>query len=222
VPGRRTVSLVTLGCARNEVDSEELAGRLEAAGWTLTGQDEAAVVLVNTCGFIEAAKQESIAELLGASGSPAKVVAAGCLAERYGSELAEAMPEAQVLSFDDYGDIGARLDAVLAGERRPAHEPRDRRRLLPIAPAGRRGAPGLGCPRTGFGRARPGFGRAWPAVRHSRPASRGRSGVRASGAAAPPGRRARGPAQDRLGLRPALLVLRDTGVSRCLPVPPAG
>jgi ribosomal protein S12 methylthiotransferase len=141
-PGRRTVSLVTLGCARNEVDSEELAGRLEAAGWTLTDRDEAAVVLVNTCGFIEAAKQESIAELLDASGSPAKVVAAGCLAERYGAELGEALPEAQVLSFDDYGDIGARLDAVLAGERRPAHEPRDRRRLLPIAPAGRRGAAG--------------------------------------------------------------------------------
>jgi ribosomal protein S12 methylthiotransferase RimO len=151
-PGRRTVSLVTLGCARNEVDSEELAGRLEAAGWALTDRDEAAVVLVNTCGFIEAAKQESIAELLDASGSAAKVVAAGCLAERYGSELAGALPEAQVLSFDDYGDIGARLDAVLAGERRPAHEPRDRRRLLPIAPAGRRGpashVPGHGMPGT--------------------------------------------------------------------------
>ena len=151
VPGRRTVSLVTLGCARNEVDSEELAGRLEATGWTLTGRDEAAVVLVNTCGFIEAAKQESIAELLDASGSEAKVVAAGCLAERYGSELAGALPEAQVLSFDDYGDIGARLDAVLAGERRPAHEPRDRRRLLPISPVGRRDAaaghvPGHGIP----------------------------------------------------------------------------
>jgi len=151
VPGRRTVSLVTLGCARNEVDSEELAGRLEAAGWTLTDRDEAAVVLVNTCGFIEAAKQESIAELLDASGSEAKVVAAGCLAERYGSELAGALPEAQVLSFDDYGDIGARLDAVLAGERRPAHEPRDRRTLLPISPVGRRGAaavhvPGHGIP----------------------------------------------------------------------------
>ena len=131
-----------MGCARNEVDSEELAGRLEAAGWTLTGRDDAAVVLVNTCGFIEAAKQESIAELLDASGSEAKVVAAGCLAERYGSELAGALPEAQVLSFDDYGDIGARLDAVLAGERRPAHEPRDRRRLLPISPAGRRDAAG--------------------------------------------------------------------------------
>ena len=150
-PRRRSVSLVTLGCARNEVDSEELAGRLEAAGWTLTDRDEASVVLVNTCGFIEAAKQESIAELLDASGSPAKVVAAGCLAERYGAGLAEALPEAQVLSFDDYAEIGARLDAVLAGERRPAHQPRDRRRLLPIAPSGRRGAaaghvPGHGLP----------------------------------------------------------------------------
>jgi ribosomal protein S12 methylthiotransferase len=149
-PGRRTVSLVTLGCARNEVDSEELAGRLEAAGWTLTDRDEAAVVLVNTCGFIEAAKQESIAELLDASGSETKVVAAGCLAERYGSELADALPEAQILGFDDYGDIGARLDAVLAGERRPAHEPRDRRRLLPIAPAGRRGAPAAHVPGHGI------------------------------------------------------------------------
>jgi len=127
---------VTLGCARNEVDSEELAARLEAGGWTITEGDEASVVLVNTCGFIEAAKQESIDELLGASSSGAQVVAAGCLAERYGAGLAEALPEAQVLSFDDYGDIAARLDGVLAGQRLPAHQPRDRRRLLPLAPAG--------------------------------------------------------------------------------------
>jgi ribosomal protein S12 methylthiotransferase len=143
-PEERTVSLVTLGCARNEVDSEELAGRLDAAGWTLASDEdagEAKVVLVNTCGFIEAAKQESIAELLGAASGSARVVAVGCLAERYGSQLAEALPEAQVLSFDDYGDIAARLDGVLAGERRPAHEPRDRRRLLPLAPAGRPAAP---------------------------------------------------------------------------------
>jgi ribosomal protein S12 methylthiotransferase RimO len=141
-PPQRTVSLVTLGCARNEVDSEELAARLEAAGWTLSGSDEASVVLVNTCGFIEAAKQESVSELLDAAGSGAKVVAAGCLAERYGSELAAELPEAQVLSFDDYGDIGAWLDDVLAGDRRPAHEPRDRRRLLPISPAARSADPG--------------------------------------------------------------------------------
>jgi ribosomal protein S12 methylthiotransferase len=138
----RTVSLVTLGCARNEVDSEELAARLEAAGWTVSDDGNADVVMVNTCGFIQAAKQESIDELLDAGSGGAKVVAAGCLAERYGSELAEALPEAQVIGFDDYGDIASRLDAVLAGERWPAHEPGDRRRLLPVSPAGRPGAAG--------------------------------------------------------------------------------
>ena len=162
-PGERTVSLVTLGCARNEVDSEELAGRLDAAGWTLVGGDggeadagEAKVALVNTCAFIDAAKQESIAELLSAASGSSRVVAVGCLAERYGSQLAEALPEAQILSFDDYGDIAARLDSVLAGERRPAHEPRDRRRLLPLAPAGRPGAPHPHVP----GHAMPGAGSA--------------------------------------------------------------
>ena len=133
----RTVSLVTLGCARNEVDSEELAARLTASGWDLTSADEASVVLVNTCGFIQAAKQESIDELLSAVESGVKVAAVGCLAERYGAELAGELPEAQILSFDDYGDIGARLDDVLAGRRRPAHTARDRRTLLPITPAAR-------------------------------------------------------------------------------------
>jgi ribosomal protein S12 methylthiotransferase len=133
----RTVSLVTLGCARNEVDSEELAARLTASGWDLTSADEASVVLVNTCGFIQAAKAESIAELLSAAESGAKVAAVGCLAERYGAELADELPEAQILSFDDYGDIGARLDDVLAGRRRPAHIARDRRTLLPVTPADR-------------------------------------------------------------------------------------
>jgi ribosomal protein S12 methylthiotransferase RimO len=130
---------VTLGCARNEVDSEELAARLAASGWEVAGQGgEADVVMINTCGFIQAAKQESIDELLVASESGAKVVAVGCLAERYGADLAAELPEAQVLSFDDYGDIGVRLDDVLAGHTRPAHEARDRRKLLPISPAERR------------------------------------------------------------------------------------
>jgi len=133
----RTVSLVTLGCARNEVDSEELAARLTAAGWELTEDGDASVVLVNTCGFIQAAKQESIDELLAAAESGAKVAAVGCLAERYGADLAGELPEAQVLSFDDYGEIGARLDDVLAGRKRPAHVARDRRTLLPITPAER-------------------------------------------------------------------------------------
>jgi ribosomal protein S12 methylthiotransferase RimO len=137
----RSVRLVTLGCARNEVDSEELAARLEDGGWRIAdADDEPDVVLVNTCGFIQAAKQESIDELLDAASSGAKVAAAGCLAERYGSGLAEAMPEAQVLSFDDYTDIAARLDKIAAGDRWDAHEPRDRRKLLPLSPAARPGS----------------------------------------------------------------------------------
>jgi ribosomal protein S12 methylthiotransferase RimO len=141
VSNSRTVSLVTLGCARNEVDSEELAARLAADGWTLRGEGEDAnVVLVNTCGFIQAAKQESIDELLAAADSGAKVAAVGCLAERYGTELAEELPEAQVLSFDDYTDIAARLDDVLAGRKRQAHVARDRRTLLPVSPASRQQA----------------------------------------------------------------------------------
>jgi len=144
----RTVRLVTLGCARNEVDSEELAARLENGGWRLTDSDAADVTLVNTCGFIQAAKQESIDEILDAASAGTKVVAAGCLAERYGAELADALPEAQVLGFDDYTDIAARLDAVADGQRWAAHQPRDRRTLLPLAPADRPGAgrPAAGAP----------------------------------------------------------------------------
>ncbi|MGW2142860.1 30S ribosomal protein S12 methylthiotransferase RimO [Nonomuraea bangladeshensis] len=143
---RRTASLITLGCARNEVDSEELAARLEAAGWQL-GDDDPDVVVVNTCGFIDSAKKDSIDTLLAAADSGAKVVAAGCMAERYGGELAEALPEASaVISFDDYAEIGDRLDDVLAGRSLKPHTPRDRRTLLPISPVERAAAPKTGIP----------------------------------------------------------------------------
>jgi ribosomal protein S12 methylthiotransferase RimO len=141
---KRTVAVVTLGCARNEVDSEELAGRLAADGWTLVDDVESAeVALVNTCGFIESAKKDSVDALLEANslkghGITRAVVAVGCMAERYGNELAEALPEADaILGFDDYKDISARLQSIVAGEKHTAHVPRDRRALLPIAPAER-------------------------------------------------------------------------------------
>ncbi|GAA3496839.1 hypothetical protein GCM10019016_039400 [Streptomyces prasinosporus] len=68
MPERRTVALVTLGCARNEVDSEELAGRLEADGWQLVEDaEDADVAVVNTCGFVEAAKKDSVDALLEAN-----------------------------------------------------------------------------------------------------------------------------------------------------------
>src|SRR6476646_2881999 len=138
-----TVALVTLGCARNEVDSEELAGRLEAGGFRLVADpSEAETVVVNTCGFVESAKKDSIDTLLQAAdlkGDRTRaVVAVGSLAERYGAELAESLPEADaVLGFDAYPDLAARLKALLAGETLPSHTPTDRRRLLPVTPVSR-------------------------------------------------------------------------------------
>ncbi|WP_328553070.1 30S ribosomal protein S12 methylthiotransferase RimO [Streptomyces sp. NBC_00358] len=159
MPERRTVALVTLGCARNEVDSEELAGRLEADGWQLVEDAEQAdVAVVNTCGFVEAAKKDSVDALLEANdlkghGRTQAVVAVGCMAERYGKELAEALPEADgVLGFDDYADISDRLQTILNGGIHASHTPRDRRKLLPISPAERQSAgeevalPGHGAP----------------------------------------------------------------------------
>ncbi len=145
VPGTPlNVAVVTLGCARNEVDSEELAGRLEADGFVLVEDPEDAdTVVVNTCGFVEAAKKDSVDTLLEAadlkeSGRPQSVVAVGCLAERYGKDLADSLPEADaVLGFDDYPDIAARLRSIVAGEVHQAHTPSDRRRLLPISPVDR-------------------------------------------------------------------------------------
>ncbi|MDX6202866.1 MAG: ribosomal protein methylthiotransferase [Frankiales bacterium] len=161
VSASRRFAVVTLGCARNETDSEELAGRLASQGWLLV--DDAAdadAVLVNTCGFIEAAKKDSVDTLLavadlkspvhqigsGPPSAPQAVVAVGCLAERYGEQLAEALPEADaVLGFDQYADIAARLEDVLAGRTVPSHTPRDRRTLLPVSPVDRAGA-GLAVP----------------------------------------------------------------------------
>ena len=140
----RTVAIVTMGCARNDVDSEELAGRLEADGWTLVSDvEDAEVAVVNTCGFIESAKKDSVDALLEANslkghGVTRAVVAVGCMAERYGKELAEALPEADaILGFDDYQDISARLQSIISGQSHVSHTPRDRRSLLPIAPVDR-------------------------------------------------------------------------------------
>ena len=147
LPRGRRVALVTLGCARNEVDSEELAGRLLSGGYTLVDEPaDADAVLVNTCGFIETAKRDSIDTVLAASdlkgaGGAQAVVAVGCLAERYGDQLAASLPEADaVLGFDHYADIAHSLDEVLAGRAPAPHTPRDRRSLLPITPVQRSAA----------------------------------------------------------------------------------
>ena len=192
-----SVAVVTLGCARNEVDSDELAGRLAGGGFRLVADPARAdTVLVNTCGFIEAAKKDSVDALLEAAdlkheGGTRAVVAVGCLAERYGAELADALPEADaVLGFDDYPDIAARLRDVLDGRPAAAHTPRDRRLLLPIAPVDR----------AGTDLALPGHGGTGP-VRH-----RLDTGPTAA-------------AQAGLGLRPAVHLLRHPELPRLLRQP---
>ena len=151
------IAIITLGCARNEVDSDELAARLVADGWEIAEDPAAAsAVLVNTCGFVDIAKKDSIdaviaaAELKDEAGGPQKVVAVGCLSERYGRDLAAELGEADaVLGFDDYPHIAERLRQVMAGEVIAAHAPADRRTLLPIAPveraAGDAAVPGHAC-----------------------------------------------------------------------------
>ncbi|RYG24503.1 hypothetical protein EON82_10520 [bacterium] len=92
------VRIVTLGCAKNEVDSEEIAGVLGKAGYTIDGTSaEADVIVINTCGFLESAKDESIATIRAAvaekeAGRASKVIVAGCLAQRMGAELMRLAP----------------------------------------------------------------------------------------------------------------------------------
>ncbi len=156
----RSVAVVTLGCTRNDVDSEELAGRLKAGGWTLVDDaSEADVAVVNTCGFVEQAKKDSIDSLIEASalketGRTQKVVAVGCLAERYGQTLADELPEADaVLGFDSYADMSTHLRTILDGGTVKSHVPSDRRKLLPLSPVTRQEAsadvalPGHSAPR---------------------------------------------------------------------------
>ncbi|HEX2574836.1 MAG TPA: 30S ribosomal protein S12 methylthiotransferase RimO [Aquihabitans sp.] len=94
--------LVTLGCPKNEVDSEKLVGRLGADGFDATDDPEAAdLLVVNTCAFIGEARQESIDTILGladAKADGARLVVTGCLAERYGDELADALPEVDLVA----------------------------------------------------------------------------------------------------------------------------
>ena len=117
------VHLVSLGCARNMVDSEVLLGHAAREGLAVAERPEDAdVVVINTCGFIEAAKQESIDAILAATALKAGkcrlkgVVAVGCMAERYGQELAAEIPELDaVLGISDYSGVPAVVRRIVNG-----------------------------------------------------------------------------------------------------------
>jgi ribosomal protein S12 methylthiotransferase len=115
---RKNIYIDTLGCAKNEYDSQMLAAALVERGCSIVFEPEDAdIMIVNTCGFIEDAKKESIArifELAEEKGRGMKLVVTGCLSERYHSELAEEMPEVDMFfGVNDYD----RLPDILIGDR---------------------------------------------------------------------------------------------------------
>jgi ribosomal protein S12 methylthiotransferase len=154
-PTPTTVAIVTLGCGRNEVDSQNAAGLLTAAGYRVVADPERAdAVVVNTCAFVEAAKRESIETMLDAAalkehGRARTLLVTGCLAERYTEELRAELPEADaIVPFADYG----RLPELLGGVPDGAGAVTDRGAVAPsgsrsgpaaptLVPAGRRPLP---------------------------------------------------------------------------------
>ena len=119
------VSLISLGCARNLVDSEVLLGHVAGDGLDLVREPEDAdVVVINTCGFVEEAKQESIDTILSAcklkeQGDIKGVVAVGCLAQRYAEDLQDELPEVDaILGISDYSGVPAVVRQIVNGSAR--------------------------------------------------------------------------------------------------------
>ncbi len=115
----QTVGIISLGCAKNQVDGEMLLAALEAGGFTPAEPEEADIVLINTCGFIESAKKESIETILElarlkAEGAIGKLVVTGCLAQRYQKEIHRELPEVDgVFGIGANGDIASCVKEML-------------------------------------------------------------------------------------------------------------
>lgn len=127
------IGFISLGCPKNQVDSELMLSRLVSAGHEIVDSAEnAEVVIINTCGFIDAAKQEAIDNILemGAlkeEGTLRKIIVTGCLAERYREDILREMPEVDaVVGLGANGDIVEMVERTLAGERVNAQAPKDR------------------------------------------------------------------------------------------------
>src|ERR1043166_8088789 len=111
------IYFVSLGCPKNQVDTELILGQVQAAGHALVDAPEAAdVIVVNTCAFIDAAKEESVDTILEMAqhkqGGAQKLVVTGCLAQRYADELAKDIPEIDhILGSSDYPSIARALEA---------------------------------------------------------------------------------------------------------------
>ena len=117
------VAFVSLGCAKNLVNTEQMMALCRAAGYTVTGEPEGAdVAVVNTCGFIDSAKSEAIDTILSiaplkSAGKLKKLLVAGCLTQRYQDEILEELPEVDgILGTGSYTDIVPAVESVMEGD----------------------------------------------------------------------------------------------------------
>src|SRR5512135_30738 len=106
-PGGQRIYFVSLGCPKNQVDTELMLGQVQAAGHALVdAPDDADVIVVNTCAFIDAAKEESVDTILEMAGYKKKLVVTGCLAQRYADDLQKDIPEIDhILGSSDFPTI---------------------------------------------------------------------------------------------------------------------
>lgn len=118
------IGAISLGCDKNRVDTEKMLSRLTNGGHTLVGsEEEADVIIVNTCAFIDKAKEESIDEILNAisakkSDKKKKIIVTGCLAQRYADTIKEEFPEVDaVLGIADYDEILSTVQRVSEGDK---------------------------------------------------------------------------------------------------------
>lgn len=118
------VKVVTLGCEKNLVDSEIMSGLIDQRGYSLVDdKEQATVIIVNTCGFIDAAKEESINTILDLaelkeSAQLKALIVSGCLTQRYKEQLLEEMPEIDgIVGTGDFHNINAIIDQALAGKK---------------------------------------------------------------------------------------------------------
>ena len=130
------VGFISLGCSKNLVDTEVMLRTLYDAGFEITPDEtEAEIIVINTCGFIESAKQESIENILDAAklkewGKCRHIVVTGCLAERYRDEIMQEMPEVDaIIGVGSLEDITEACSAVLRGEKYSSFKDKETSRL---------------------------------------------------------------------------------------------
>ena len=142
------ISFISLGCAKNQVNCEQMMASVQAAGHTIQAQPEGAdVVVVNTCGFLQSACEEAIDNILEMAelkraGQVQKILVTGCMTQRYKQDVLNELPEVDgILGTGSYGDICAAIDEVMAGSGlRPCHlgnihtAPQDGGRILSTPP----------------------------------------------------------------------------------------